>query len=370
VLYLFECVVKLPMGSLVLASGVRPDRYRVKAPVQLSSGSSSGWMFLNPAGIGTPVFCSCADYPHLVPDGLLLRGAVRADWRLLEFDSIRTVSTSDEQVLIDAPAATVECLSATHADEFAKLLDQLRKLPVELRLKEIRARELRAMNQEQIRKEARKLRMETRWLRRLGILMMALVLLFLPLAIRIFGFEPGLLSFLIAAFAISIAAGYLYHPLAQSMNPSASRPQKWMSTLHVALYPLSVPRCVDAFSLQALRKYNVAAMAFVLGGGRSLAEEAVKLELGQLPSADPATADANVIAAIDEYAARRTAILREFLKSIGSSMEDIAGACAPRSPDCKTYCPRCFAQYRIEDGTCSDCAGVRLRSFRSQPENR
>ena len=51
------------------------------------------------------------------------------------------------------------------------------------------------------------------------------------------------------------------------------------------------------------------------------------------------------------------------LDSQGWNPGEISGPPRPDDPESVSYCPRCHAQFLIDDGTCPDCPGIRKAAF-------
>ena len=52
-----------------------------------------------------------------------------------------------------------------------------------------------------------------------------------------------------------------------------------------------------------------------------------------------------------------------FLKQCGLNPEELVQPPAPNDDTCRSYCPRCLAQFTANAGTCADCGGVALVAF-------
>ena len=248
-------------------------------------------------------------------------------------------------------------------------IDKVRKLRTGQREAAILAMERSKFDVREIRERIESFERSSRSLRLLSAAMFVATFVLFPLALRFVRFESGVLGFLITLLLTAWTAACGYHRVTTLVDPHIGRLQRWTGILHIVLYPLSAMRCADTLSLKLLQGYDVAAVSFVLGGF-ALAGHAVRKSWAMVPVPGMDLEDMEAVAALIEYRTLHLDALRKFLTGIGSSLEATLGPPAPQSADCRSYCPRCFAQYQLEDGPCSDCAGVRLRRFEvSIPES-
>jgi len=62
------------------------------------------------------------------------------------------------------------------------------------------------------------------------------------------------------------------------------------------------------------------------------------------------------------FRARLRIRLCEVLRCVGLDAADLVKPPAP-DPDARSYCPRCQSQFVLDDGTCENCGGLRLKRF-------
>jgi len=366
VLYLFECAAKVPLGDVLLAPHAADLRVKPAALAHLSAGSAWGWAFLNPIWTGRPAFACHETQFLIVSTGVLLRDAVRMEWRLIPFSAIQASTERTRVRLNDRDA--VECLSYAEANELCRQINKLGKVPGERRGQAI-AEIHQVCDGKAIGEQLARFGRTFRSLRILSLAMFWAAFGVFPLMVKFLGFAFAVLFFLTAAFGISITSGVLYHRRAASFDPDLRGIAKWLSTIHVALYPICVIRCLDGIAAQWCHRYDAVALAHSLGGKAS-AERVARFCIGQLPVAEPYADRPELAAALEEYVERRTAAVRVFLKKIGIDLDLLMAAPAPENVRCKSYCPRCFTQYQKDNGSCTECSGARLLPLRAAPEAR
>jgi hypothetical protein len=294
-------------------------------------------------------------------DYVALHDPRRGECRLIEFATMGPVRSMGERVVLTI-ADSIECLSASEAATLSDQIERLRTLPPKARLKTIEVHERKLCDISKIRSEIERFAREARPLCRLSGWMIILMFGGFPLLTLAAGFEIGALLFLALAVITSITAAVFHHHLAAELDPYASNFARWMSTLHLAFYPISVPRCLDGLCFRHFPAFDNAAIAYVIGG-RQLAEQAASeffARIGELEAAADSDATSKALAL---YRGRRTGALAAFFKEIGSSLDDVLRAPAAHSADSHSYCPSCFAQYKIASGRCTDCSGVMLQSL-------
>jgi len=351
-LYCFECTARVRLGDIVLSPKITFG-YKITTPAQLSAGSSSGWVFFHPLWSGQPVFSFSGTHYMIAEDGVLLRDAANSEWRLIGFHQISKPSVSQCRLDLNG-LGTIECLTQTEATSLLHFIDRLRRLPVGSRAREIAASESRALDTEAARKGLEVFNKSIRGLRLLSGTMFVLVFVLFPLVSKFFGIGLGILFLGAIALLTSAYSAIRYFRVLSQFDPEASGFHRVMSAVHIALYPLSVIRCPDVIALRSLRGFEAAAVSLAVGG-RGLAEEAVRKCISEM-SALGANVDCPPTAiALEQCQLRKIAAFREFLNQIGSNPEAVLGPPVPQSTDCHSYCPRCFTQYKIRDGLCSDC---------------
>src|SRR5205807_13060 len=80
------------------------------------------------------------------------------------------------------------------------------------------------------------------------------------------------------------------------------------------------------------------------------------------PRQEPAAQDAE-----RHWRAVLLAAMEKFLKQGGLDPEELAQAPLPSDDTCRSYCPRCLAQYTNSQGACADCGGLPLVAFSCPP---
>jgi hypothetical protein len=199
--------------------------------------------------------------------------------------------------------------------------------------------------------------------------MILLMFVGFPLLTASLGFAAGVLLFIILAVVTSMITAVLCHRLTARLDLHAPTFARWMHTLHLAFYPIAVPRCLDGLYLRHFPSFDGVSLAYVVGG-RQLAERFGRYYLAQIARMEGAADSESLARELARIRNRRSAILASVLKQIGSSLEDIREAPRPAGPDCQSYCPSCFVQYKLANGTCHDCGGIALQPLNAIPTNR
>jgi hypothetical protein len=168
---------------------------------------------------------------------------------------------------------------------------------------------------------------------------------------------------LILAVLTSTTAAVYYHRLIGEIDPRASKFERVAAALRLALYPISLPRCLAEIYLRHFPAFDSVALAYVLGG-RRLVEQSVQELFGRMAEFEAAADSEATATALVRHRERRTRALVAFLRQIGSNLDEILQAPTARDADSQSYCPRCLVQFRAATGKCPDCRGVILKPLR------
>lgn len=352
-LYAFECVVRLRAGDLLIAPSFT-GRYKTSHPAPLSGGSTWGWSFLWPWP-GQPCFSSAGPQVAITAHGILVPADGRGGWTPVEFTDIPNAHAMGDRAVLNGRHA-VPCLSATEARDLSEYVVRLRRATTQARARIIREHTAKSFDEAAVRTEVERFRTITAPLRRLSIWMFVNVFFVFPLISILGGFGLAVLFFVTSAFVTSICAGVLHHKVHPKLDPAAPALERWMATLHVALYPLAVIRCTDALSLRLLRRYEAVTIAFAVQGREAAEDAARKLQV-QIQAAGTGCDDPQCAEILEQYRTMKSNMLDEFLERIGCNLEHWNAPPAQQGPDCRSYCPRCLTQYQLQEGTCGDCGG-------------
>ena len=142
---------------------------------------------------------------------------------------------------------------------------------------------------------------------------------------------------------------------------------RWMTTLLLVVSPPAGSRAHAWVVRDGFARFHPVAVARALGTRdtwMTLAAEAwrdLRWPLG------PTAADAE--GALTDSRARLSAQLRRLVQADELDVDDFEAAPTPEADGLAAYCPRCHAQFKTADGTCSDCPGVERVPFSVSPRS-
>lgn len=134
--------------------------------------------------------------------------------------------------------------------------------------------------------------------------------------------------------ALWLTTGIVLVRVARRLYPDSARRPSVLTTL---ASPLSMVRAVDVVAGPLFSEFHPLAFAHALGRHE----------------------DFVVLARLHLFDARSATMTRDFLRSVGAL--DLVDAAPAADPSCRSYCPRCHAQFQGSAGNCTDC-GVVLRA--------
>lgn len=363
VLYAVECTARIRLGDLAFVHHVFLGRYSLCLPARVSGGGSKlGWILLNPFWPRPPALRTPCTSFLLCETGIALYDPQTSEYRLVEFASMGQVYPKGDSVIMTR-LDSIECLSQTEAVTLSHLVDEFRTIDAEHRSGAIEAYENKLYDATRIRTEIERFARGTRPISFLSGWSTLLLLAGFPLMNLAVGFDVGVLLFLILAVITSITAAVFYHRLIGEVDPRASKSVRVAATLRLALYPISLPRCLDEIYLRHFPAFDSVAVAYVVGG-RRLLEQAVQELFARMAEFETAAGSETTATALVRYRESHTRALVGFLRRIGSNLDDILQAPTARDAGSQSYCPRCLAQFRAATGTCPDCRGVILKPLR------
>jgi hypothetical protein len=183
-----------------------------------------------------------------------------------------------------------------------------------------------------------------------------------PLLIRQFGFERCWLGLLAGVLALTAASAGLFHHAHKTLYPAA-QDERLAHFLTVLLAPATTLRALDILSRPLLETFHPLAIARVFCPDPQFRDFACDIWRELCHPALPAcpAAEPRAEAVEGHFRAALQGGVVKLLRQSGISPEALAGPPAPADPTCRSYCPRCLAQFTAEQGVCADCGGQPLR---------
>jgi hypothetical protein len=283
--------------------------------------------------------------------------------RLVRFEEIRTVGCEGRVVLVNGERF-LAADSAALARHLAAYLGRLRRLPPPAREGAVREELARMLDAAALARRVEELRR-----RRCGVLLAANALfvhLFAvcPLVVAARGLSGTWAWLLAPALALQAAAVAGFFREHARLHPRDSA-ERWTAALSMALVPPAAIRAADHLGRSLAAGHHPLAAARVLCPREAFEEFAARV-LRDLrhplrpacPSPDPSAAAVESWHRAEALRAAEAFARRE----LGDGWS-VPAEPARESPGSLSFCPRCFAQYTLDSGSCGDCGDLELVRF-------
>ncbi len=185
-----------------------------------------------------------------------------------------------------------------------------------------------------------------------------------PLAAWRWGLTRVWLPLLIGLLALSAATAWRFRRLHLEWYPDASD-DRFARFLMVLLSPVAAMRAADFLARPLLESYHPLVLARLGCGDPDFRPFARRVLLDMRHPAHPATPSSDPAEAAAVQFARHQWLraIEAFLQKQRIDPDDL-----DRPPDrledsCRSYCPRCEAQFTFAAGHCPDCGGLPTRPF-------
>lgn len=370
-LYVWECACWLRRGSIGFVTWLGRD-WRAVHPGALAGNPNGGFILAAPLPpLGTLLI---ANQPplSLSPDGVLAFVAtnVSPGWRpaqsgcFVRWENLGTVRVRGKKLLVNGELFLVAA-TPSFARHLSVELQRLVKLVPAQRETAI-AGMLRAMfDGRAIESRQREYQTRSSAVRRLGNALFFYLLVMVPGLIWHFGLGRTWLGLLLGLLALTIATATFFGRAHRALYPAAGD-ERFTHTLTIALAPSSALRAHDALSRPLLEKFHPLAVAKQLLPDTEFRTFARRVLLDLRHPARPLVPNEQPEVIATEAYSRHAllAAAEEFLKQHGFAPDELGRAPAPADDACRSFCPRCDAQFTTSTGECADCGGLAVVELR------
>jgi hypothetical protein len=370
VIYACECGCWLRRGSVALVTRAG-RRWRLAHPGELLGNQRGGLIFAHPfPPLGTVLTGN--QYPlSLSPEAVLAYvapsinpgGRPLQTEELIRFDEIRTVETMGRTVRANG-RRLLKAASPTFAAHLAQDLRRLRGLAPEQRQDAIADILAASLDADALRRRWQEFQEQTTKVRLLTNLLFGYLFVLAPVLIWYLGFRLSWLGLLVGLLALTTTTAFCFQRAHKTFYPAAED-ERFSHFLTIFLSPATTIRAHDVLSRPLLESFHPLALAKVFcpepefrAFARTVWREIRFPGLPVCPRAEPVAEAAEGHA----RAALRRAI-EDFLEHCGLHPDELAQPPTPTDDTCRSYCPRCLAQFTTSNGTCADCGGLALVAF-------
>ncbi len=371
-LYGWECACWVRRGSVVFSTWLGRN-WRARHPGALLGNQHGGFLFAAPLPpLGTLLTARQLPF-SLSPDGVLAYVAtnVNPGWRpaqsatFLRCDEVREVTTQGKKLLVNGEAL----LTTGSTGLLRYLADALRRLvestPAERDT--VIAEVIRAtLDSKIVAQRWAELQKLSRPVRRLGNMLFVYLFIFAPGLIWQLGFKLSWAGLLIGLLALTTTtAGYFFRAH-RKLYPQAED-ERFTHTLTIALAPMATMRAHDVLSRPLFETFHPLVVAKAFLSNTNFRDFARRLLLDLRHPAEPICPGAHPVARATELHARTTlqTAVEDLLRQEGVEPDELCRPPSLLDESCRSYCPRCDAQFTTTNGYCADCGGLALVAFTS-----
>ncbi len=370
-LYVWECACWLRRGSIGFVTWLGRD-WRAVHPGALAGNSNGGFILAAPLPpLGTLLIANQLPL-SLSPDGALAFVAtnVNPGWRpaqsgcFVRWGNLGAVQVRGKKLLVNGELFLVAATPG-FARHLSVVLQRLVKLAPAQREPAI-AGMLRAMcDGRAIESRLREYQPRSPAVRRLGNALFLYLLVIGPGLIWHFGLGRTWLALLLGLLALTFATATFFGRAHRALYPAAGD-ERFTHTLTIALAPSSALRAHDALSRSLLENFHPLAVAKHLLPDKEFRTFARRVLLDLRHPARPLVPNEQPEVAATEAYSRHAllAAAEEFLKQHGFAPDELGRAPASADDSCRSFCPRCDAQFTTSTGECADCGGLAVVELR------
>jgi len=372
-IYACECVCWLPAGAVAFRTWLG-RRWRPVHPGTLLGNQQGGLLLAHPLPpLGTLLLGNQLPL-SLSPDAVLAfvasainpAGRPAQTAKLFRFDEIRGIDARGRKVLVNGELL-LRASSPTYAAHLVEQMRQLREALPAARAAAIRALQRQSLDTGAIEErwqEFQKKAAVVQWLANGLIVFLFVLAPFLIWQLGLTSCWPVLAAGLLA-FTGTIA--WKFHGIHKAFYPAAEDP-RFTHFLTMLLSPATAIRAGDVLSRPLLEPFHPLAVARVFCSSEAFADLARstlrELRHPALPECPRAESIARATEAF--WRARLQESIEAFLRQNGLDPAALMRPPASADAGCRSYCPRCLAQFDISEGACEDCGGLKLAPFSPQ----
>jgi hypothetical protein len=366
-LYGWECTCWVRHGSVVFRSWLG-RQWRALLPGALLGNQRGGLVFappLPPLGtllLGQPFplsFSSESVLAYVTPAFSPVAQPVQTR-ALFPFSEIKTIEAHGRSVRVNGKRL-LSTASPTFAAHLSQILKQLQQLSPDKREPAFRQLIRESLDVKAAERRWQEFQKKTTGIRLVANALFLYVFVAAPIWISRFGLRSSWPVLLTVLLALTSTTAILFYRAHKHFYPAAGD-DRFTHFLILLLAPASAVRARDHLSRPLLENFHPLAPAKLLCPEpvfRALARNCLvdlrypAMSLSPLP--EPVAQSAERQARL----AWQTAI-EDFLTQCGLQPDDLLRPPAPGDDTCRSYCPRCQAQFTAGTDHCDDCGGLSL----------
>jgi hypothetical protein len=373
IIYGWECACWLKRGSVGFITWLG-RRWRVTHPGGLLGNHQGGFIFANPLPpLGTVLTGNHFPF-SLSPEAVLVyvassvnpAGRPPQTGRLLLFNEIQEIKVSGKKVSANH-SLLLNAGTPTLAQHLAGQLRDLLKAEPSKRAALIEKVFQGSFDLGGIERRWKQFRTEARPLRVLANALFAYLFIFGPVLISTVGLRQCWVGLVIGLAALTLSISLLFRKLHQKFYPLADD-ERFTHFIIVLLSPATAIRALDVLSRPVLETFHPLALAKVFGREQQFTDLAGSMLRELRHPALPVCPREEASAQKAERYSRELLlkVVERFLKENGLDLTHLMRSPTPIDESCRSYCPRCLAQFTTDKGVCADCGGLPTIPFVSK----
>jgi hypothetical protein len=361
-LYLAECAVWVPAGSIAFrlsSNPKRPLRIITKSRVVPRSSIVFAYPFFPPNDV---VVCSpqllsiCPE--GIAPDPRFLAGARGG---FVAFEKIFRIGVELRKLVVNG-APFVATSSEIQATELADFLKRLRKRTSKERTSEIEKQLARNLDSDGAQSRLEDYAETTSTLSRDSLTLQFMVFVVSPVVVWKFGLNivwPFLLIYLV--LHVSLIA-WDFHRASRRLFPTAGT-ARWGTIAMILLSPPAALRATKYLARDIGLGYHPLAFAASRCSNKEFRKLASSVLREVMFAPEAMGLDKQSVDCSQWFRHRFQNAVLELLRKHGNALQELIAPPLRESEHVQSYCPRCLAQFVLLDGVCTDCDSVPLRSY-------
>ncbi len=373
-LYGAECLCWLRRGSVAFSTWLGRS-WGIRHPGTLAGNQSGGFILAAPLPpLGTVLIAHQIPF-SLSPAGVLAFVAtnVHPGWRpaqsggFVGWENLGTVRVRGKKLLINGERFLVAA-TPSFARHLGAELERLVKLTPPQREIAVSGLLRATFDHPALAARLRDYESRSAGVRRLANALFLYLVVIAPGLIWHFGLGRTWPGLLLGLLTLTIATAIFFGRAHRALYPAADE-ERFTQSLTIALAPSSALRAHDTLSRPLVECFHPLALAKVLLPNNEFRSFARRVLLDVRHPARPCVpSEAPEVVATEAFArhALRTAT-EEFLQQQELPPDELGVAPAPADAACRSFCPRCEAQFTLPLAVCGDCGGLAAVEFQREP---
>jgi len=370
VVYGWECACWIPRGSVGFVTW-QGRRWRLKHPGTLVGNQRGGLVFAFPLPPLGTVFTAHQFLLSISSEAMLAFVAANISpgarpqqtGKLVQFTELRRVEVRGRKLLLNGEVF-LKAATPTFAEHLARQVRELMKLPNEERPRLIEQFVKAAFDTKSLEGRWQEFRKRASHVRLLTNFLFAYLFGFAPALIWSVGLSQSWLGLLIGLFLFTFATALFFRAAHKRFYPAAGD-ERFTHFVTILLSPATAIRARDVLSRPLLETFHPLAIARIFCEEPEFRSFARRVLIELRHPALPVCPQDEQAAQLAEgnYREMVQRAVEKFLKQSKVDVEQLTRPIAPADETCKSFCPRCEAQFTTIEGRCADCGGLSLVPF-------